>query len=210
MTGLDPQQRRRKALDLRAEGLSFRKIGQQLGVSHEHARRLTQVTSLTSVRSRGEAFRDHVLDAFELDGPETELLEEVCRLLDRADELQAAIDADGVVVTSARGDRRVHPAVSKRRQVSLAIGRLLGQLDCRTRPARLCRRRRRRGPAGLLVLGGTRGTGGPAVAVRKPPQNADGPRRQSGSAPRRRESRTGSRLRRWQRLRRRTGLVVTG
>jgi len=64
------------------------------------------LTTLTPVpespRSRGEAFAEHVLGTFDLDEADQQVLEQVCRLLDRADALRTAIDADGVVITSAR------------------------------------------------------------------------------------------------------------
>jgi hypothetical protein len=128
MTDLDQQQRRQKVAELRAEGLSFRKIGQQLGISHEHARRMAQVTPLTSVRSRGQVFADLVHDRYELDEPEEQILTQLSRLMDHADALQAAVEADGAVIVTVRGDRRPNPAIAEVRQVSATIGRLLAQL----------------------------------------------------------------------------------
>jgi hypothetical protein len=132
---LEQAERRAKVAELRRQGLSFREIGHQLEISHETARKdaarvLTVVDTLPAQpRSRGQAFREHVLDVFELDRPEKELLEQACRLLDHADALQVSVEADGAVVITAHGDRRVHPAIAEQRAVSLAIGRLLGQLQ---------------------------------------------------------------------------------
>jgi hypothetical protein len=58
-----------------------------------------------------------------VDRTELELLVEVCRLLDRSDELEMRIAADGIMV-----DGKPHPLMPEQRQVSLAIGRLVAQL----------------------------------------------------------------------------------
>jgi Phage terminase, small subunit len=131
-----------RVAELRRRGLSYRAIGRELGISHEQARQDhlatgrvvlapvpdVPVTPAKTSSSRGQAFRTHVLDTFNLDQAELELLEQVCRLLDHADALQAAIEADGVMVTTSQGDRRPNPAIAVARSTSLAIGRLLGQL----------------------------------------------------------------------------------
>ncbi|WP_147375345.1 helix-turn-helix domain-containing protein [Jiangella rhizosphaerae] len=131
-----PEARREQVRDLRDQGLSFREIGRRLGISHEMARRDARdagLTALTPVPSglsaRGEAFWAHAIAVFELDAHEQELLTQVCRLLDRADALRDAVEQDGVIVTTPRGDRRPNPAIAEERQVSLAIGRLLVLLE---------------------------------------------------------------------------------
>jgi DNA-binding transcriptional MerR regulator len=136
MATMRPEARRQRVRELREQGMSFREIGRQLGISHELARRDARDAGLTALTpapgglgGRGQAFWDHAVATFELDQHEQELLQQVCRLLDRADALQAEVAAHGVVLVSARGDRRPHPAISEERQVSLAIGRLLGQLE---------------------------------------------------------------------------------
>jgi hypothetical protein len=128
--------RRERVRALREQGLSYREIGRQLGISHEMARRDARDSGLTALTpvpdglaSRGQAFWDHATSAFELDRHEQELLTQVCRLLDRADALRVDIEQYGVVLVSSRGDRRPNPAVAEERQVSLAVGRLLGQLE---------------------------------------------------------------------------------
>lgn len=130
------EERRRRVVELREQGVSFREIGRTLGISHELARRDTREAGLTALTvapngfaARGGAFWAHATETFELDRHEQELLVQVCRLLDRADALQAVIVAEGPMVTTARGETRAHPAVVEERQVSLALGRLLAQLE---------------------------------------------------------------------------------
>jgi hypothetical protein len=128
---LSAQERRRRVVELREQGITYREIGRVLGVSHEQARRDARAAGVTTVTAvpdglgpRGHAFWSDALDAFELDRHEEELLTQVCRLLDRLDALRAAVDDDGVML-----DMRVHPAVSAERQLSVALGRLLAQLE---------------------------------------------------------------------------------
>ncbi|GAB2820608.1 hypothetical protein GCM10022221_18170 [Actinocorallia aurea] len=78
---------------------------------------------------RGQAFWDHATGTFDLDRHELELLTQVCRMMDRADALQAEILETGPMVVTSRGDRRPNPAIGEERQISLAVGRLLSQLD---------------------------------------------------------------------------------
>jgi hypothetical protein len=59
---------------------------------------------------------------------ETELLIEVCRMLDTCDRLQTILDSDGVVTTGSMGQARVHPAVSELRGARVVLARLLAQL----------------------------------------------------------------------------------
>jgi len=136
MAGLKAEARRERVKSLREQGLSFREIGRQLGISHEMARRDARDSGLTvltrvpdGLGERGAAFWAHAVEVFEADRHEQELLVQVCRLLDRADELQSEITGHGVVLTTSRGDRRPNPAVAEERQLSLALGRLLAQLE---------------------------------------------------------------------------------
>jgi transposase len=132
---LEPVERRQRVAELRKQGLSFRTIGQQLGVSYETIRRdaragLSSVTPLPAQpRSRGEAFRAHVLEVFELDEADHQVLEQITRLLDRLGALRAAIEADGVMITTKRGELAEHPALAAERSTSLAAARLLGVLS---------------------------------------------------------------------------------
>lgn len=85
-------------------------------------------SGVSDLGARGRSFYLDVTTEFEMDRAERELLAQVCRLLDRLDELRAAIAADGLMVESSRG-ASVNPAVGEERQCSLALGRLLAQLQ---------------------------------------------------------------------------------
>jgi DNA-binding transcriptional MerR regulator len=133
---MTPDERREQVKTLRDQGFSFREIGRQLGISHEQARQDCQAAGLTvlTVRptglgKRGKAFWEHATSVLIWDQHETELLTQVCRLLDRADALQAAIAEHGVLVPASRGGLRPNPAIAEERQLSLALGRLLAQLE---------------------------------------------------------------------------------
>ena len=88
--------------------------------------------TLTSVPEglggRGQSFYDLARSTWELDRPETELLNQICRLLDRADELRTEIARRGILVTTSQGNVKTNPACGEERQVSLTLGRLLAQL----------------------------------------------------------------------------------
>jgi hypothetical protein len=137
MAQMTVETRREQVKDLRQQGLSFREIGRQLGISHELARRdaraVAGLTGLTAVPSglglRGQAFWDYAAATFEFDRHEQELLTQVCRLLDRADALCADIADHGVVLVTSQGNRKPNPALAEERQVSLTLGRLLAQLE---------------------------------------------------------------------------------
>lgn len=136
MVKLTVETRRRRVQALRAEGLSLRAIAARLGVSHELVRRDVRAVGLTVLTAvpdglgpRGADFWRHTQEAYELDRDETELLVQACRLLDRADELRADVAEHGVMLTGPRGSRVANPALAAERAVSLAVGKLLNQLD---------------------------------------------------------------------------------
>lgn len=84
-------------------------------------------------RSGGELWdkitRDHLLEPHEL-----RVLEDLARAADTVDALQAAIDADGVMIeTVGGGARKVNPAVPEARQARLVVARLAASL--RLQPA---------------------------------------------------------------------------
>jgi hypothetical protein len=136
VASLTVEHRRQRVVELREQGMSFREIGRTLGVSHELARKDAQAAGLTTLtpvpaglQTRGQAFWAHATSTFGFDQHEQEVLQQVCRLLDRADSLQAVILADGVMTEDRFGQAKPHPAVGEERQVSLALGRLLSQLE---------------------------------------------------------------------------------
>ena len=78
--------------------------------------------------ARGRAFWRQVVAGYELEGHHVEVLREVCRLLDRADALAAAVQRDGEVVPGSTGQPRLHPALAEQRQTAVAVARLLDAL----------------------------------------------------------------------------------
>ncbi len=68
-----------------------------------------------------------VVAAFELDEHELVMLRQAVRTVDLLDELQRAVDADGVLVSSPQGER-THPGVVELRQQRIALARLLAAL----------------------------------------------------------------------------------
>ena len=78
--------------------------------------------------SRGQVFYDQVMAAFTFSGPELELLAEIRDVLDEISGLKAAVQRDGLTVSGAAGQVRVHPGVAQLTQHRIALGRLLSQL----------------------------------------------------------------------------------
>jgi P27 family predicted phage terminase small subunit len=78
---------------------------------------------------RGRRFWRTVQAAYVLDPAETEVLVEVCRLLDRSEQLQELLDRDGLEVTGSTGQTRVHPALGQQRALQALLAKLLAQLD---------------------------------------------------------------------------------
>ena len=65
---------------------------------------------------------------WELTGHERVLLEQACGQFDVAADVDAEVEARGLVVTGSRGQPVLHPAVTEARMARLAAGRLLGQV----------------------------------------------------------------------------------
>jgi Phage terminase, small subunit len=80
------------------------------------------------LRARGARFWQGTLTAFTLEAGEAELLAETCRALDLLDDLRAVIERDGLTITTAADQPRMHPAVAELRSTRLLVGRLLAQL----------------------------------------------------------------------------------
>jgi len=92
---------------------------------------------------------------FELGEHESALLTAMCRQVDRLDELEALITAEGLTVTG-HGTVKMHPAVVEARQTAIAVARIgaalrlpAGEEDEGAKPAQ-----RRGGVRGVYAIGG--------------------------------------------------------
>lgn len=81
------------------------------------------------LKARGRAYWRSVVADFDLSGSELELLAEICRVLDRLDELAAVLAEEGSVCAGSRGQRVVHPALSEARQQQLVLAQLTKALN---------------------------------------------------------------------------------
>jgi hypothetical protein len=79
------------------------------------------------------------------DSPGRELLQLACEALDRAQQLADAVAADGVVVRTARGEVRTHPAVKEELACRAFTAKALSRLGLDVEPSR---------PAGRPLRGG--------------------------------------------------------
>lgn len=81
------------------------------------------------LQDRGKRFWRTVTKAFEdIDETEFELLVETCRTLDVIDQLEEAIDRDGLMLKGSTGQTVVNPAVAEARAQRQTLHRLLGAL----------------------------------------------------------------------------------
>jgi phage terminase small subunit len=74
-------------------------------------------------------FHAELPDGWSFDARELQALEAACRLYDRIDELNAAIDKHGVTVPGSTGQLTVNPALPELRQCAGAVVKLLGALQ---------------------------------------------------------------------------------
>ena len=82
----------------------------------------------TDLGRSGRALWRAVLNDFDLDEHERQLLHETCRTSDLCDRLQAVLDQEGPMSTSSQGIR-VHPAAVELRQQRITLARLLAALN---------------------------------------------------------------------------------
>lgn len=78
---------------------------------------------------RGKAFWKEMQSEIEFDGPQTQVLWEACRTLDRLEALDDVIAAEGVTARGSTGQVVVHPAVSEARQLQVVLTRLVTALN---------------------------------------------------------------------------------
>lgn len=79
------------------------------------------------LRKSGRALWRSLLADYELDEHEVTVLREACRTADSLDDLQARLDADGLMSQTSQGSR-VHPALVELRQQRIAFARMLTAL----------------------------------------------------------------------------------
>jgi terminase small subunit-like protein len=79
-------------------------------------------------RAAGKRLWRSILAEYELEEHELALLREMVRTVDQLDQLQAAVDRDGLVVRGQGLAQRVHPAAVEARQARIALARLAAAL----------------------------------------------------------------------------------
>ncbi len=65
-----------------------------------------------------------ILGRFDLEEHESALLRELVRVVDRLDQLDAMLDAEGLVVPGGAAGPKIHPAATEARQLAIAQARL--------------------------------------------------------------------------------------
>lgn len=102
-----------------------------------------------------------VVTAYDLDEHERVLLREAVRLVDVLDDLATAVERDGLLVRTANGDQRVHPAAVEARQSRLALARVFATLRLpEGEDAEAKRPQRRAGARGFYQVHHLRGLDG--------------------------------------------------
>jgi len=81
----------------------------------------------TGCKRAGRKIWTAIVENFELEQHEMALLEQAVRVADICADLQAALDADGLIVDGQRGPKS-HPALAELRQQRLTLARLLSTL----------------------------------------------------------------------------------
>ena len=71
----------------------------------------------------GLKFWNKVIEDFDLDHHEVELLAQLCKTLNRIDELDAIADAEGLIIDSPQG-KKAHPAAVESRQMRMVFNQL--------------------------------------------------------------------------------------
>ncbi|WP_282826952.1 P27 family phage terminase small subunit [Gulosibacter sediminis] len=90
---------------------------------------MTKPKTPAGLRGRGgRLWRDLHAD-LEFDVHETELVLELCRTVNRIDELQATIDEHGTMVAGSTGQLIVNPAIAEQRQQQATLARLVTLLN---------------------------------------------------------------------------------
>lgn len=89
---------------------------------------MTEFGRPAGLKARGRRFWDDIVAVYELAPHERELVAELARLLDEADQLRRAVQHDGTTVLGSKDQVRLHPALGELRATRLAFARILAQL----------------------------------------------------------------------------------
>jgi hypothetical protein len=79
-------------------------------------------------KASGKRLWRSILGEYVLEEHEVALLREMTRQVDQLDQLQAAVERDGLMVTGPGLSKRVHPAAVEARQARIALARLAAAL----------------------------------------------------------------------------------
>ncbi|HMM93973.1 terminase [Phycicoccus sp.] len=107
----------------------------------------------TGLKRSGRSLWAAVLEEFELDEHERQVLREACRTADLLDSLQTVLDREGPMAESSQG-MRVHPAAVELRQQRIALARLFAALDLPHGEESGAGRTQHRGVRGVYGVGG--------------------------------------------------------
>ncbi|MGV3714348.1 P27 family phage terminase small subunit [Pseudolysinimonas sp.] len=78
---------------------------------------------------RGTRFWDALHRDFEFEVRDTEIVREACRVLDRIDELEGALEEEGLLSAGSKGQTVLHPAVAELRQQQSTFRQLMGSVE---------------------------------------------------------------------------------
>ena len=81
------------------------------------------------LKSRGNALWRTIMQNYALDEGEKQLLHELCRVVDRLDQLENQLAEDGLMVTGTRGQLpKAHPLLLEQREAQKTMSRLVAEL----------------------------------------------------------------------------------
>jgi hypothetical protein len=78
---------------------------------------------------RGKAYYSQILEDYELEESEVQILLEAARTLDEVEALKGAVSEFGVMTKGSTGQAVVNPALAEMRQARAMFARLVHQLD---------------------------------------------------------------------------------
>lgn len=90
---------------------------------------------------RAQAFHAATLADYDLEIDHMELLTQICRTIDRIEELSTLLDEHGPTTLTAHGEIKASPLLTAERQASETLSKLLRVLDLEGTPDPLARKR---------------------------------------------------------------------